>query len=78
MRRLRFALFFCAVLIASIALTRPAAQGRPHGTPAPSPSPSTSPTPTPQERIATLTQTVRDNPNDRGAREELGVLLVQT
>jgi tetratricopeptide (TPR) repeat protein len=50
---------------------------RPH-TPAPSPSPSESPTPTPEERIATLTQTVRDNPNDGQAQAELGELLVET
>ncbi len=50
---------------------------KPHG-PAPSPSPSYSPTPTPEERIATLTQTVRDNPNDKDSQAELGSLLVET
>jgi len=50
---------------------------RPHG-PAPSPSPTNSPTPTPAERIATLTQTVKDNPNDKNAQSELGELLVET
>lgn len=56
------------------------ASARPHGSPVPvpSPSPSESPTPTPQERIATLQQTVRDNPNDRASHAELGVLLVST
>jgi tetratricopeptide (TPR) repeat protein len=54
------------------------ALARPHASPSPSPSPSESPTPTPQERIATLTQTVKDNPNDRAAHVELGVLLVTT
>lgn len=60
--------------------TPDSASAKPHGTtsPSPSPSPSQSPTPTPQERIATLTQTVRDNPNDRAAHAELGVLLVTT
>jgi tetratricopeptide (TPR) repeat protein len=77
--RIIIALFVAASLLASLA-------GPPHAAlakkgapgPSPSPSPSGSPTPTPEERIATLTQTVKDNPNDREAREELGVLLVQT
>lgn len=55
---------------ASIAYAKPKA-------PAPSPSPSESPTPTPQQRIATLRQTVKDNPNDRESHAELGQLLVE-
>ncbi len=45
--------------------------------PAPSPSPSESPTPTPEQRIATLRQTVKDNPNDSASHAELGQLLVE-
>ncbi|MDQ2817349.1 MAG: tetratricopeptide repeat protein [Candidatus Eremiobacteraeota bacterium] len=78
MRPIIAAALVCAALAASLGSTRPAALARPHGAPSPSPSPTGSPTPTPQERIATLSQTVRDNPNDRGAREELGVLFIQT
>jgi tetratricopeptide (TPR) repeat protein len=71
------ALVFLFVL-ALVAIQQPAfVAARPHG-PAPSPSPSESPTPTPQERIATLNQTVRDNPNDKEAQAELGTLLVET
>src|SRR5205807_10369105 len=65
----------CALGLAANPLTSASARSK---TPAPSPSPSQSPTPTPQERIATLTQTVRDNPNDRDAHAQLGVLLVST
>jgi tetratricopeptide (TPR) repeat protein len=65
-------------VVALVALTQPSqVVARPHG-PAPSPSPSESPTPTPQERIATLTQTVRDNPNDKDSHAELGELLIET
>ena len=79
MRRIFIAAFVCAALAAStLARSGDVASARPHGSPAPSPSPSESPTPTPQERIATLTQTVRDNPDDRAAHAELGVLLVTT
>src|SRR5579864_4442874 len=57
-------------------------QARPHGhaspLPSASPTPTGSPTPTPQERIKTLTQTVKDNPNDKVAQAELGQLLVET
>jgi tetratricopeptide (TPR) repeat protein len=53
-----------------------AAYARPKA-PAPSPSPTGSPTPTPQQRIATLRQTVKDNPNDRASHADLGQLLVE-
>jgi tetratricopeptide (TPR) repeat protein len=69
--------FVAAALSAALpghGMTSAQARGK---APAASPSPSMSPTPTPQERISTLSQSVRDNPNDRVAREELGVLLVQ-
>ncbi len=79
MRRIIIAALVCVAFAAAlIAQGGGAASARPHGSPAPSPSPSESPTPTPQERIATLTQTVRDNPNDREAHAELGSLLVTT
>jgi tetratricopeptide (TPR) repeat protein len=79
LRRIFIAAFVCAALAASLlANSSNTAVARPHGSPSPSPSPSESPTPTPQERIATLTQTVHDNPNDRAAHAELGVLLVTT
>ncbi len=79
MRRILIAAFLCAAFAASmLANSGGEASARPHGSPVPSPSPSESPTPTPQERIATLTQTVRDNPNDRAAHAQLGVLLVST
>ncbi|MDQ6824089.1 MAG: tetratricopeptide repeat protein, partial [Candidatus Eremiobacteraeota bacterium] len=80
LRPLIIAAFFCAVFAASFVAgpSFVAEARRPHAVPSPSPSPAGSPTPTPQERIATLSQTVKDNPNDRTAREELGVLLVQT
>ncbi len=71
----------CLLAAAVVALQAPSGvQARPHhpSTPAPSPSPSQSPTPTPEERIKTLTQTVKDNPNDRNAQAELGQLLVDT
>jgi len=69
---------FIALVIAIVALVPPTgASAKPHG-PAPSPSPSESPTPTPEERITTLTQTVKDNPNDKSANAELGELLVET
>ena len=57
-------------------------QARPHGHASPlpsvSPTPTGSPTPTPEERIKTLTQTVKDNPNDKLAQAELGQLLIET
>jgi len=82
LRRILFAALLCTLMAASLMVRAPqSAFARPHGaagSPAPSPSPSESPTPTPEERIATLTQTVKDNPNDRDSHAELGVLLVQT
>jgi len=79
LRRILIAAFLCAAFAASmLANSGGEASARPHGSPAPSPSPSESPTPTPQERIATLTQTVKDNPNDRASHAQLGVLLVST
>lgn len=73
-------LIICAAVFALFALQSPGVQARPraNASPTPSPSPSQSPTPTPQERIATLTQTVKDNPNDKNAQAELGELLVET
>ncbi len=80
--RVIIALFTLAALLAGLAGPPHAAQARKGATssssPSPSPAPSGSPTPTPEEQIATLSQTVKDNPNDRGARAALGVLLVQT
>ena len=79
MRRL-FIAIFAAVLGAAafVAVGPPSTQAfaRPKA-PSPSPSPSQSPTPTPAERIATLRQTVKDNPNDRSAHADLGQLLVE-
>jgi tetratricopeptide (TPR) repeat protein len=75
----------CFVVIAMAALELPSGvQAKPHGHPNASPGPSASPTPagsptpTPQERIKTLTQTVKDNPNDKNAQAELGQLLIET
>ncbi len=69
---------FIMLVLAIVAFAPPTgASAKPRG-PAPSPSPSYSPTPTPEERIATLNQTVRDNPNDKSAHAELGELLVET
>jgi tetratricopeptide (TPR) repeat protein len=81
LRRILIAAFLCASFAALLLAAQPnSASARPHGSPVPgpSPSPSESPTPTPQERIATLTQTIKDNPDDRDSHEELGVLLIQT
>jgi len=80
LRPISIAALICAAFAVLLLLAQGGgpASARPHKSPAPSPSPSESPTPTPQERIATLTQTVRDNPNDREAHAELGVLLVST
>lgn len=80
MRRITIAALVCAAFAVLLVLAQGIgpAVARPHGSPTPSPSPSESPTPTPQERIATLEQTVSDNPNDREAHAELGVLLVST
>jgi tetratricopeptide (TPR) repeat protein len=70
--------FFAALVLAVLAFSAPSGvAAKPHG-PAPSPSPSFSPTPTPEERITTLSQTVKDNPNDKNAQAELGELLVET
>jgi tetratricopeptide (TPR) repeat protein len=69
---------FAVLVLVVLAFSAPSGvAAKPHG-PSPSPSPSFSPTPTPEERIATLTQTVRDNPNDKNAQAELGELLVET
>jgi len=69
---------FALLVLAFVALAPlDGASAKPRG-PQPSPSPSNSPTPTPEERIQTLTQTVRDNPNDKDANAELGELLVET
>lgn len=71
----------CLLIAAIVGAQAPmGVQAKPHAksSPAPSPSPSESPTPTPAERIITLTQTVKDNPNDKNAQADLGVLLVQT
>lgn len=80
MRRITIAALVCAAFAVLLVLAQGIgpASARPHRSPSPSPSPSESPTPTPQERIATLQQTVHDNPNDREAHAELGVLLVST
>ena len=70
-------LILCAVLaccIVAFAQT-PAAQAK--KAPTASPVPSASPTQNPLDRIATLQQTVKDNPNDKEAREELGMLLIE-
>ncbi|HEY5094991.1 MAG TPA: tetratricopeptide repeat protein [Candidatus Eremiobacteraceae bacterium] len=80
MRRLSIAIIAAVVAAAAIAAVgSPGTQAfaRPPKAPVPSPSPSQSPTPTPQERIATLRQTVKDNPNDSGAHADLGQLLVE-
>jgi tetratricopeptide (TPR) repeat protein len=72
------AALFALLVLAMVVFAPPAGvSAKPRG-PAPSPSPSNSPTPTPQERIATLMQTVHDNPNDKNANAELGELLVET
>ena len=65
------------VLAVALAVPPSNVAAKPKG-PQPSPSPSYSPTPTPEERITTLTQTVKDNPNDKAANAELGELLVET
>jgi tetratricopeptide (TPR) repeat protein len=74
---LRRILILCAVLACCIVAfaQSPAAQAK--KAPAASPVPSASPTQNPLERIATLQQTVKDNPNDKDAREELGMLLIE-
>lgn len=79
MPRYLIAGFVCFLVLAMFALQPPGdVVARPHASPGPSPSPSMSPTPTPEERIATLSQTVRDNPNDKSAHAELGTLLIET
>ena len=65
-----------AAAVASVGSPGTQAFARPKA-PVASPSPSQSPTPTPQERIATLRQTVKDNPNDLNAHADLGQLLVE-
>jgi tetratricopeptide (TPR) repeat protein len=74
-----FAAVMAATAIAAVGPLETQAIARPKApkSPVPSPSPSQSPTPTPQERIATLRQTVKDNPNDRNAHADLGQLLVE-
>jgi tetratricopeptide (TPR) repeat protein len=74
---LRRILILCALVVCCIVAfaQTPAAQAR--KSPAASPVPSASPTQNPLERIATLQQTVRDNPNDKDARAELGMLLIE-
>ncbi|MDQ6780660.1 MAG: tetratricopeptide repeat protein [Candidatus Eremiobacteraeota bacterium] len=81
----RFAATFivCALMLAlavMVAWPDGGVQARPHprASAGPSPSPAGSPTPTPEERIKTLSQTVKDNPNDKLAQAELGQLLVIT
>lgn len=76
MHRILITLTLAACLLVSLAQAPAGVLARSKA-PAPSPTPSVSPTPNPLERIATLQQTVKDNPNDIQAREELGVLLVQ-
>ena len=76
MHRIIIALSFSACLLVALAQAPAGVLARTK-TPAPSPTPSVSPTPNPQERIATLQQTVKDNPNDVQAHEELGALLVE-
>lgn len=80
MARYLIVAFVCFLVLAAMIALQPPSEvaARPRGTPGPSPSPSHSPTPTPEERITTLTQTVKDNPNDKNAQAELGQLLVQT
>jgi tetratricopeptide (TPR) repeat protein len=79
LRRILIAAIVCASFAACLlAGGSNTASAKPHGSPGPSPSPSESPTPTPQEQIATLTQTVKDNPDDKDSHEQLGVLLIQT
>jgi len=75
LHRILIAVSIAACLIVALAQT-PASLAARKG-PAPSPSPSVSPTINPLERIATLQQTVKDNPNDANTRAELGVLLIQ-
>ena len=75
MRRILIAISIVACLLAALAQTPSTVAARPKA--AASPSPSVSPTINPLERIATLQQTVKDNPNDANTRAELGVLLIQ-
>ena len=78
MGRYLVALFFATMVLAVLLAAPPVGvSAKPRG-PQPSPSPSYSPTPTPEERITTLSQTVKDNPNDKAANAELGELLVET
>lgn len=87
MRHLAIAAILSAALAASVAAQPPVGafarakagpRSKPSPTASPSPSPTGSPTPTPEQRIVTLSQVVKDNPNDRNAQAELGVLLVST
>gem|GEM_PF-1736236 len=81
----RFYIFLMLLVIVGATVAQPPSgvQARPRARPSPgasatSPTPSSAPTPTPEERIKTLTQTVKDNPNDKIAQAELGQLLVET
>jgi len=74
LRRIVIILCLLACSIAAFSQTPSAfAKGKP---PASSPVPSASPTENPVDRIKTLQQTIKDNPNDKDAHEELGVLLI--
>ncbi|MBV8172865.1 MAG: tetratricopeptide repeat protein [Candidatus Eremiobacteraeota bacterium] len=75
MRRILIVLCLLACLIAAFA-NAPVAQAK-KGANSSTPAPSVSPTENPLDRIKTLQQTVQDNPNDKDAREELGVLLIE-
>jgi tetratricopeptide (TPR) repeat protein len=71
-------IILCLLACAIVAFGQsPAAQAKGKPGPAASPVPSASPTVNPLERIATLQQTVKDNPNDKDAHVELGVLLIE-
>jgi tetratricopeptide (TPR) repeat protein len=74
LRRIFIILCLLACSLAAFSQT-PVAQAK--GKPAASsPVPSQSPTESPVDRIKTLQQTIKDNPNDKDAHEELGVLLI--
>ena len=78
MHRIFIVLCLLACGLVAFSQTPPAAFAKPKPASSASPAPSESPTETPQERIKTLQQTIQDNPNDKEAREELGVLLITT
>ena len=74
MRRIFIILCLLACSIAAFSQAPSAlAKGKPAAS---SPVPSASPTENPLDRIKTLQQTIKDNPNDKDAHEELGVLLI--